>query len=112
MGSDELLTDAGPDCSSGARVMIAGLTDAVPDELLPEAVSGFGCEGGMTTADGRPVSAAGVAGNASPGAVVTLLDEDEPSVVAIPLDAVEAGGLGVGTLPAPGDPRPGKTVPS
>ena len=112
MGSDGLLADPGPDFGRGASVIIAGLTVAGPDESLSEAVFGFGCEGGMTTADGWLLLAAGLCGNEEPGGVVPPLDWDRPGAIALVLDAVEAVAFPVGASPVPGDPSLGNAVPS
>ncbi|MGA8311173.1 MAG: hypothetical protein WB755_14160, partial [Terriglobales bacterium] len=54
---DGLLTGTGPDFCSGTGatiiVLTDGLTSAGPDDLLTRAISEFGCEGGVTTADGK-----------------------------------------------------------
>lgn len=114
-------------CTGGSTVAVDVLTGLGRDWLMCDKASGVGggagiatdlsldisvfdCGAGVTTAEGRP--AAGLAGSAVPGVVVKLLDCDEPGAVALPLDAVGTAAFWVGTFPVPGDPNPGKTVPS
>jgi hypothetical protein len=72
------------------------------------AVSLFDVAPGVTTTVGKPLSAATLAWNA-PGGVVTPPDWGESGAFAGPL---AADAFASGTFPVPGDPSPGKTVPS
>jgi len=108
------LRDTASDFGSATGVTIVGLTrglaSAGPDELPIGADSEFGCEAGVTTAEGKLLPAPGLPGSES-GGLVPPLDWDKPGTVAT-VDAVEVVAFTDGTFPAPGDPRPGNTVPS
>ena len=114
-------------CAGASTVGFAVLTGLVRDWLIWDKASGVGCGAtvgldlpdvsvvddglGVTTTEGKPVSVAMLAPN-TPGVFFAPSDWDEPGDGAVPLDALGFDAIAVGAFPVPGDPSPGKTVPS
>lgn len=111
-------------CGGASTTVLAVLIGRVRNWLIWDKASGVGCGAtdgpdlravsvfddgtGVTTTEGKPVSVAMLVPNVFPALSVW----DEPGAGTVPLDAFGFDDCAVGTLPVPGDPIPGNTVPS